>query len=286
MGEKGDQPSQAIGTAMERMTWASSDASGQAMTARWPLNRACPIREPPSRFKPKNVPPTIEEATDEQRLMKQGKERGRGRADLIDHVFRFGSDKDIAVTGDFNGDGISSIGVFNEGQGKLDVGWRRSLHDRYDKQMQFGDVGDQPIVGDFDGDGIDEVGIIRGRQVIVDSNGNGRRDATDQYFLMDEEGTIIAGDFDGDGRDEPALLSNTSDRRTHRSPQTLTRKARIYSFPGAAGARLGTRFWRLPPVHRVQPNELSDYAPNLPMRPALDSANSIKYWLRIAPARR
>ncbi len=77
-------------------------------------------------------------------------------------------------------------------------------HIGVDKQVRLGDTGDQPIVGDFDGDGIDDIGIVRGRQVIIDTNGNGRIDATDQVFMMDDVGNVIAGDFDGDGRDEPA----------------------------------------------------------------------------------
>ncbi len=145
--------------------------------------------------------------------MKHGKTRGPGRSDLIDHVFRFGSDKDIAVTGDFNGDGISSIGIFNEGEWKLDVDGDGHFTIGVDKQVRLGDTGDQPIVGDFDGDGIDDIGIVRGRQVIIDTNGNGRIDATDQVFMMDDVGNVIAGDFDGDGRDEPALLSAEGEQR-------------------------------------------------------------------------
>lgn len=212
MGEKGDQPvagdwdgdgKDDVGIFGRK--WAGDE---RALAAEPGL----PDPENRRRVKPKNVPPRMEEAPDEPRLMKQGKARGQGRADLIDHVFRFGSDKDIAVTGDFNGDGISSIGVFKEGNWKLDVDGDGRFIAGTDKQLQFGDTGDQPIVGDFDGDGIDEVGVIRGRQVIIDSNGNGRIDATDQVFMMDDVGTIIAGDFDGDGRDEPALLSADGER--------------------------------------------------------------------------
>ena len=72
-----------------------------------------------------------------------------------------------------------------------------------------------PLVGDFDGDGIDDMAIVRGNQVIVDSNANGRIDATDQVFLLQEDvGTVIAGDFDGDGKDEAAIYQSASQRRT------------------------------------------------------------------------
>ncbi len=83
-----------------------------------------------------------------------------------------------------------------------------------DEQREFGAQGDLPLVGDFDGDGIDELAVIRGDQVLIDSNGNGRFDATDRVFQLDsEEGTVIAGDFDGDGDDEPALHQSVEQRR-------------------------------------------------------------------------
>ncbi|MFO1065993.1 MAG: hypothetical protein U0892_19190 [Pirellulales bacterium] len=159
------------------------------------------------RIKPKNLPPRPDEAPERQRLMMNSRQR-TGRADLIDHVFRFGSLKDRAVSGDFNGDGISSIGIYREGKWILDVDGDGLLVEGRDKEVHFGETGDQPLVGDFDGDGIDELAIVRGNQIIVDSNDNGRIDATDQVFLLDDtNGTVIVGDFDGDGRDEPALHS-------------------------------------------------------------------------------
>lgn len=165
------------------------------------------------RVKPKNVPPTPEQATEDPRLLKRS-HQGVARADLIDHVFRFGGEKDIAISGDFNGDGISTIGTFRNGKWMLDVDGDGKLIDGKDEQREFGAPGDLPLVGDFDGDGIDELAVIRGDQVLVDSNGNGRFDATDRVFQLDsEEGTVIAGDFDGDGDEEPALHQSVEQRR-------------------------------------------------------------------------
>lgn len=85
----------------------------------------------------------------------------------------------------------------------------------HDRQVEFGRAGDLPLVGDFDGDGVDDLAIVRGNEVIVDSNGNGHIDATDQVFLLDaDQGTVIVGDFDGDGRDEPAVHQSAEQRRT------------------------------------------------------------------------
>ena len=176
------------------------------------------------RVKPKNVPPTAEEAPDAPRIM-QRSHNATARADLIDHVFRFGSGRDIAISGDFNGDGISSVGVFRDGRWTLDIDGDGVLIDGNDRQEVFGEAGDLPLVGDFDGDGVDELAIVRGNQVIVDSNGNGHIDATDQVFLLESgEGSVIAGDFDGDGREEPALHQSAQQRQNYAAPEFPLRR--------------------------------------------------------------
>ncbi len=166
------------------------------------------------RIKPKNMPPRREEAPDESRLL-QRSHLGPARADLIDHVFLFGGSRDIAISGDFNGDGISTIGVFRDGTWTLDIDGDGLLSPLHDKQVEFGQSGDLPLVGDFNGDGVEELAVVRGDKVYVDSNGNGHIDATDQVFQMEsEDGTVIVGDFDGDGRDEPALHQSAERIRT------------------------------------------------------------------------
>jgi hypothetical protein len=62
------------------------------------------------RLKPKNVPPVATEATIGHRLLKHAA-TGKARADVIDHVFRYGGGPDKAIAGDWNGDGIDQIGA-------------------------------------------------------------------------------------------------------------------------------------------------------------------------------
>src|SRR4029079_1686448 len=100
----------------------------------------------PFKHRAKNVPPTPEQATDGERLLRltaQGKER----ADLIDHVFEFGHSNDIPISGDWNGDGIRSIGIFREGKWHFDTDgdgrWSSG-----DQTAEFGQKGDLPVVGD------------------------------------------------------------------------------------------------------------------------------------------
>lgn len=155
-------------------------------------------------IKPKNVPPTKEDATDGQRLLRLNAQ-GPRRADVIDHVFKYGDMPDSPVSGDWNGDGIRTVGVFRAGEWRIDTnGDGRADHQ--DKVFRFGDRGDIPIIGDWDGNGVEEIGIYRHGRWILDLNGNRELDAHDKVFEMG--GTTdrpVVGDWNGDGVDEPGL---------------------------------------------------------------------------------
>ncbi len=157
--------------------------------------------------RPKNLPPKPEEAAEGHRLLKL-RANGPRRADLIDHVFRFGSSKDIPIAADMNGDGIASIGVFRDGRWKVDVDGDGRFG-KEDLAASYGEAGDIPVVGDFDGDGVDEIGVYRAGRWQIDSNHNLRADAHDRVFEMggDAERPVV-GDFDGDGADDPGLYQD------------------------------------------------------------------------------
>jgi serine-aspartate repeat-containing protein C/D/E len=175
--------------------------------------------------KPKNVPRDADETPEQERLL-QRSATGPARADVIDHVFRFGVKDDQPIAGDFNGDGVSSVGLFRDGRWRLDVNGDGRWTEEVDKSFEFGQTGDIAVVGDFDGDGVDEVAVIRGNRLIIDSNRNEKLDATDRVFELEgNDGDIVVGDFDGDGKDEAALIQRSEGFKT-RSADGLTREAR------------------------------------------------------------
>lgn len=161
--------------------------------------------------RPKNIPPKGElEGRD--RLM-QRSIAGEPRSDVIDHVFRFGNESDQPLAGDFNGDGVSTLGIFNNGKWRIDVNGDGRFSNEDDSFFDFGKPGDIAVVGDFNGDGLDEIAVVRGRDLIVDSNGNGHLDATDRVFeITGEAGQVVVGDFDGDGVDEAAFYASLPTR--------------------------------------------------------------------------
>ncbi|MBI1249078.1 hypothetical protein GC197_14700 [bacterium] len=70
----------------------------------------------------------------------------------------FGAKGAIGVAGDFNGDGVSDLGVFIDGHWYIDLNGN-GRWDEEDMYAKLGHDGDQPVVGDWDGDGKDDIGI-------------------------------------------------------------------------------------------------------------------------------
>ena len=154
--------------------------------------------------KPKNIPPQVVVAADGARTMRLSS-FGSSRVDVIDHVFGFGDSDDVPVAGDWNGDGIRTIGIFRDGNWRIDMNGDGRF-DVDDAEFTFGETGDIPLVGDFNGDGIEEIAVYHNGTWIIDSNGNHQRDATDKVFEMGGRGDIpVVGDWNGDGIDEPAI---------------------------------------------------------------------------------
>jgi hypothetical protein len=152
----------------------------------------------------KNLPPDAADATVGYRTLKRG-ETGKIRSDVIDHVFQYGTKGDIAVTGDWNGDGINTIGIFRNGTWFLDMDgdgrWSAG-----DVMVEFGQEGDIPVVGDWNGDGISKIGVYRKGTFYLDTNNNHQLDASDKVFELGGAGDKpVVGDWNGEGVDKVGI---------------------------------------------------------------------------------
>ena len=157
--------------------------------------------------RPKNVPPTDVDATNGARILKLTS-HGQQRADVVDHVFGVDDGEKVPVTGDWNGNGIRSIGTFEAGMWQMDVNGDGEF-DHKDRSARFGRAGDTPLVGDFNGDGVEQLAVYRDGTWLIDSNSNRELDATDKTFQMGGAGDKpVVGDWDGDGIDEPGLYTD------------------------------------------------------------------------------
>ena len=125
------------------------------------------------------------------------------RVDLIDHVFQYGNDGDIALTGDWTGDGVAKIGVYRNGDWYFDMNGDGRWNDGDVKLERMGGAGYRPIVGDFDGDGVDSIGLFSNGDWLIDSDGDRRFDASIRFGQAGD--VPVVGDFNGDGVDELAV---------------------------------------------------------------------------------
>lgn len=144
--------------------------------------------------------------------------------------FFFGQAGDIPVSGDWNGDGIDTVGIYRNGTFFL----RNSNNTGFaDLAVPFGAPGDIPVVGDWDGDGIDTVGIVRGNTVFLrNSNTTGFADI--QFAYGNATDIFITGDWNGDGIDTIGAFRPTNGFVYLRNSNT-TGVAEIEFFYGTAG---------------------------------------------------
>ncbi len=119
-----------------------------------------------------------------------------GPADIIANIQQnIGADKDFPIAGDWDGDGVDTIGVFNSGTFGLSNS--NDFVAQPDLLFNFGQLGDVPVAGDWDGDGIDTIGVFRaGTFLLRNSNSAGAPDITFNFGLAG--GLPVAGDWNGD----------------------------------------------------------------------------------------
>lgn len=116
---------------------------------------------------------------------------GPGDPDL---VVRYGRPGDIPVIGDWNGNGVHTIGVVRGNRWLLRSSNRAGspTHD-----FTFGQPGDIPVVGDWNGNGQSGIGMVRGdRWILRNSLSSG---SADYDFTFAGSGRPVTGDWNGNG---------------------------------------------------------------------------------------
>ena len=119
---------------------------------------------------------------------------------VVNFSFTFGQNgSDIPIAGDWDGNGIDSIGVVkssdaswflsNSFQGTIDI-----------TPFVFGPIGAKPVAGDWNGDGIHTIGVFdssTATMALNNTNSAGNR-VGDIVFSVGQKGDIpLAGDWDG-----------------------------------------------------------------------------------------
>lgn len=118
----------------------------------------------------------------------------------------YGLPGDFPIVGDWDGDGVDTIGIYRNGvfylQNSNETGYA-------DKVFAFGADGDLPVAGDWDGDGVDTIGVYRdGLFMLRDTNDAG---SPDMEFSLGIPGDVpIAGNWDGIGGDSVGVFRPTN----------------------------------------------------------------------------
>jgi len=128
---------------------------------------------------------------------------------------QFGVAGDIPVTGDWNGDGTTEIGVYRQGRWFFDRDGSGTWSANVDAfKLSFGTATDTPVTGDWDGNGTTEIGVYRGGTWFIDYNGNGQWNGIaggDRVYSFGTPTDLPATlDWNGDGKSEIAVFRASS----------------------------------------------------------------------------
>jgi hypothetical protein len=124
-----------------------------------------------------------------------------------DGLSKFGQTGDLPVTGDWNKDKVSEIGVFRPRTGEwlLDLNGNDRLDGKWtDGYYKFGIKNDLPVTGVWSKSGVVKIGVFRPRtsEWLLDLNGNRKWDgsSTDGLYKFGKSGDLpVAGDWNNDG---------------------------------------------------------------------------------------
>ncbi len=134
----------------------------------------------------------------------------------------FGQAGWIGLAGDWNGDGITTIGVYNPAKRRFFLR-DNNVSGKASAIFQFGASANWiPLVGDWDGNGTDTIGQFNpdnGRVFLKNTNGPGAHDVT--FVIQDAANQIpVVGDWNGDGIDNVGVYNARSGAFALRSSNT------------------------------------------------------------------
>jgi hypothetical protein len=119
----------------------------------------------------------------------------------IDITATFGASGDIPIAGDYNGDGVDTIGVYKAATGQFQLR-NSNTSGAPDLSFVFGAGGQVPLVGDWNGDGTDTVGVYAAATstfFLRNNNNKGEANITVTFGSPGQGLVPIVGDWDGDG---------------------------------------------------------------------------------------
>lgn len=125
----------------------------------------------------------------------------------------FGNKGDVPLVGDWNGDGIASVGVFRPSTGQFLLKDSNASTAPLTYSVAFGQAGDIPIAGDWTGKGRDGIGVFRPSAVSFFLKNTLDAAPPDIIMTLGTRGDMpLAGDWDGDGVSGLGVYRPSEDR--------------------------------------------------------------------------
>jgi Tol biopolymer transport system component len=129
-------------------------------------------------------------------------------------VVNFGAPGDLAVVGDWNGDGIDTPGVFRPSTGQFLFTNSDNVNNSTPHAFAIsfrGDEGDKPVAGDWDGNGLDTFGVYRESAAcaFLLTNNNFSINIIATGFCAAPPVSPVMGDWNGNGVDTNGVYSGS-----------------------------------------------------------------------------
>ncbi len=153
---------------------------------------------------------------------------------MADVDFPFGQTGDMVLAGDWNGNGLDTVGLYRPAENKVYV-WNTMGTGEPSKTYLFGDFGDTAFVGDFDGNGVETIGLQRistGEVFMKLSHTTGNADM--KLIFGDPNDKMVAGDWNTNGSDSVALFRDSDATFYQRNTNTTGTADSSFLF-GEAG---------------------------------------------------
>jgi Tol biopolymer transport system component len=133
---------------------------------------------------------------------------------VVTLTINFGQNGDLAVVGDWDGNGKDTPGVFRGGTFLLTNGVNGANTNNStppaDFIFSFGGTGDQPLAGDWDGDGKDSIGVFRTSGALFFLSNDNLTIASTLSFGGPNLDLPVMGDWNGDGIDSIGVFRPTT----------------------------------------------------------------------------
>jgi hypothetical protein len=114
-----------------------------------------------------------------------------GGLGAAEYSFVFGNPGDKPFVGDFDNDGMDTIGLHRESTGL--VYFRNSNSTGIaDNQFIYGDPGDKIVAGDWNGDGTDTIGVYRPSENVFFLKHSNQQGVADASFLAGDYASVIS----------------------------------------------------------------------------------------------